>query len=165
MFLFLFCYNNLFTCAYIRTSECLNGAEQWPLYSDILSPPEPHARSFWGKPEGFMNTLLYATCSHVELRVFAECGKVGFLPEACRMCKQYPLSCPTKLDFWRPVSAGFLNYRKDSLTTTHTHTHITVFFFFFNQLWFLALTFNILCYHLLQVFCFNLFWLLHFNLG
>jgi hypothetical protein len=164
MFLFLFCYNNLFTCAYIRTSECLNGAEQWPLYSDILSPPEPHARSFWGKPEGFMNTLLYATCSHVELRVFAECGKVGFLPEACRMCKQYPLSCPTKLDFWRPVSAGFLNYRKDSLTTTHTHTHITVFFFF-NQLWFLALTFNILCYHLLQVFCFNLFWLLHFNLG
>jgi hypothetical protein len=58
-----------------------------------------YARSFWGQPRGHINTLLYATCWSVELGVFEEYGKVGFLPEACRMCKQYPLICLTNLDF------------------------------------------------------------------
>jgi hypothetical protein len=71
-------------------------------------------------------------------------------------CQQY---------FW---TTEIMLWRITIHTHTHTHTHTThshpCFFYYFNQLWFLVFTLNI-CYHFLQVFYFNLFLPLHFNLG
>lgn len=71
-----------------------NGMEQWPIYSDILSPTEIYARFFWGRAKHHISTLLCATGWSMEWGPFAEYGKGGFLPEACGMYKQYPTICP-----------------------------------------------------------------------
>lgn len=71
-----------------------NETEQWPIYSDILSPTEIYARFFWGRAKHHISTLLCTTRWSMEWGPFGEYGKGGFLPEACGMYKQYPIICP-----------------------------------------------------------------------